>query len=215
MNRFVIDHVRILTAICAGLVLFFLLPAHEPLIQRILLAWNGGVALFLVLIGHWMRGRSAEQMLARYAEEDESAPVILVVVTAAACLSVIAIVLLLSTARALAVEDRGPQFLLAAVTVAASWMLVPTIFALHYARLYYSAPATDRPLAFPQTPMPVYWDFAYFSFTISAAAQTADVCTRNTPIRRLVLVHTIIAFFFNASILGLAINVAAGLIAAN
>ena len=104
---------------------------------------------------------------------------------------------------------------LAAVTVAASWMLVPTIFALHYARLYYSAPATDRPLAFPQTPMPVYWDFAYFSFTISAAAQTADVCTRNTPIRRLVLVHTIIAFFFNASILGLAINVAAGLIAAN
>lgn len=215
MNRFAVDHIRILTAIAAGMVLFFLLPAHQSLIQRILLAWNSGVALFLVLIYQWMRGRSAEQMLAHYAEEDESAPVILVVVTAAACLSVIAIVLLLSTVKSLAPAERGPQFLLAAVTVAASWMLVPTIFTLHYARLYYSGPATDRPLEFPRTPMPVYWDFAYFSFTISAAAQTADVSTRNVSIRRLVLVHTIIAFFFNASILGLAVNVAAGLVATN
>lgn len=215
MLRLAIDHVRILTALAAGVFLFFLLPAHQPLIQRILLAWTGGVALFLALIFHWIKGRTAEQMLARYAEEDENAPVILVVVIAAACLSVVAIVLLLSSARSLAIADRGPQFLLAAVTVAASWMLVPTIFALHYARLYYSAPATERPLEFPRTPMPVYWDFAYFSFTISAAAQTADVSTRNMPIRRLVLVHTIIAFFFNASILGLAINVAAGLVAAN
>jgi hypothetical protein len=31
--------------------------------------------------------------------------------------------------------------------------------------------------ALPETPMPVFWDFAYFSFTIAAACQTADVST--------------------------------------
>ncbi|MBS0614101.1 MAG: DUF1345 domain-containing protein, partial [Proteobacteria bacterium] len=93
--------------------------------------------------------------------------------------------------------------------------LVPTMFALHYADLFYSATATSRPLEFPRTTMPVFWDFAYFSFTISAAAQTSDVITLHSTIRRTVLVHTVIAFFFNASILGFAVNVTAGLFAAN
>jgi uncharacterized membrane protein len=58
----------------------------------------------------------------------------------------------------------------------------------------------------------VFWDFAYFSFTIAAACQTADVATLDAKIRRTVLLHTLISFLFNASILGFAINVTAGLI---
>jgi uncharacterized membrane protein len=60
--------------------------------------------------------------------------------------------------------------------------------------------------------MPAFWDFAYFSFTIAAACQTADVSTSGTDIRKIVLGHTLISFLFNASILGFAINVTAGLI---
>ncbi len=60
--------------------------------------------------------------------------------------------------------------------------------------------------------MPIFWDFAYFSFTIAAACQTADVLTRRASVRRVVLMHEVISFLFNASILGFAINVTAGLI---
>jgi uncharacterized membrane protein len=60
--------------------------------------------------------------------------------------------------------------------------------------------------------MPVFWDFAYFSFTIAAACQTADVLTTRRSIRKVVIAHELISFLFNASILGFAINVTAGLI---
>jgi uncharacterized membrane protein len=86
------------------------------------------------------------------------------------------------------------------------------MFTTHYADLYYSCPERERPLSFPDTDMPIFWDFAYFSFTIAAACQTADILTRRSSVRRVVLMHEIISFVFNASILGFAINVTAGLI---
>jgi uncharacterized membrane protein len=86
------------------------------------------------------------------------------------------------------------------------------MFTTHYADRFYSASENHRPLHFPQTPMPVFWDFAYFSFTIAAACQTADVSTTQASIRKAVMAHTIVSFLFNAAILGFAINVTAGLI---
>ena len=86
------------------------------------------------------------------------------------------------------------------------------MFTTHYADAFYSADEAHRPLRFPETAAPAFWDFAYFSFTIAAACQTADVSTLNAGIRRIVLGHTLISFLFNASILGFAINVTAGLI---
>ena len=78
-----------------------------------------------------------------------------------------------------------------------------------------SAKEDERPLRFPNTPLPVFWDFAYFSFTIAAACQTADVSTLNAGARKLVIAHTLISFLFNASILGFAINVTAGFVGGN
>ncbi|MEA3133043.1 MAG: hypothetical protein QOG17_889, partial [Gammaproteobacteria bacterium] len=89
---------------------------------------------------------------------------------------------------------------------------VPTMFTTHYADMFYSAEKNERPLTFPGTPEPVFWDFAYFSFTLSAACQTSDVSTTNRSVRKVVIAHTLVSFFFNASILGFAINVTAGLI---
>jgi uncharacterized membrane protein len=96
-----------------------------------------------------------------------------------------------------------------------SWLLVPTMFTTHYADMFYSVGKAERPLSFPQTEMPAFWDFAYFSFTIAAACQTADVSTKNAGVRKAVIAHTVVSFLFNASILGFAINVTAGLIGGN
>jgi uncharacterized membrane protein len=128
---------------------------------------------------------------------------------------VVAIIEPLASLKQAAGAERVAHFALAALTLVNSWVLVPVMFTSHYADLFYSVGAEDRPLTFPHTPMPVFWDFAYFSFTIAAACQTADVSTVNTGIRRVVIAHTIISFLFNASILGFAINVTAGLIGGN
>ena len=207
-----LQHIKLLTSIVAGVVLFFVLPVHLSVVARVLVSWNGGAILFLVWVFVWMSGCTAEQLYMKYKEEDETAALILVVVTCAALLSLVAIILLLSTVRHVAGTERALHIGLAALTVVTSWLLVPTMFTLHYADAFYSASDDDRPLLFPQTVRPVFWDFAYFSFTIAAACQTADVSTANTSIRKTVLAHSVIAFIFNASILGFAVNISAGLL---
>jgi uncharacterized membrane protein len=206
------NHPRIWISIVAGTVLFFLLPAHWETISRILVSWNAGVALFLVLIYTWMTRMSPELICSRYIDEDESAPFILAVVVLAALLSVAAIIQPLATLKHVTGMERVAHMVLAALTLVTSWLLVPTMFTTHYADMFYSAGEEDRPLLFPNTSRPAFWDFAYFSFTIAAACQTSDVSTTNQAVRKVVIVHTLVSFFFNASILGFAINVTAGLI---
>jgi|SRR5450631_81841 len=212
MHKMLRFHPRLWIAVIVGDVLFFLLPAHWSPLSRVLVSWNCGVALFLALIYLWMTSLTAEQICSRYMEEDSSAHFILVLVTLAALLSLIAIVEPLATIRHVAGRERIAHFALATMTLIDSWLLVPTIFTTYYADVYYSADQQHRPLRFPDTDMPVFWDFAYFSFTIAAACQTADVLTTRRSIRKVVLAHELISFLFNASILGFAINVTAGLI---
>jgi uncharacterized membrane protein len=206
-----LHHVKLLTSIVVAVGLFFLLPGNWGVLPRVLLSWNGGVTLFLVWMLAWMSRCTADELYDKYKEEDETAGIILVTVICAALLSLVAIVLLLSTVRQVSGFEKVMHVSLAAATVVSSWLLVPTMFMLHYADEYYSVTDEDRPLLFPETRRPLFWDFAYFSFTIAAACQTADVATANTSIRKAVLAQSLIAFVFNASILGFAVNVSAGL----
>src|SRR5277367_1805435 len=211
MRKLFFEHPRLWISVIAGGATFFLLPGQWTILSRVLVCWNAGVILFLVLIFLWMTSLSAVQICSKYVEEDASGPIILVIVTVAAMLSLVAIVEPLATIKQVTGLVRAAHFALAALTLINSWILVPTMFTTHYADLYYRAKDDARPLHFPQSPMPVFWDFAYFSFTIAAACQTADVATANTSIRKTVLAHSIIAFVFNASILGFAVNISAGL----
>ena len=212
MKYLFLGHPRLWISFVAGTVLFFFLPHDWSTLSRVLVCWNGGVVLFLVMIFIWMTRLTAAQICTKYIEEDETAPFILVIVVIAAVASLFAIVEPLATIKQVSGSVRAAHFALAALTLIDSWLLVPTMYTTHYADMFYSAPTDDRPLHFPSTPEPVFWDFAYFSFTISAACQTADVSTQHADIRRIVIGQTLISFLFNASILGFAINVTAGLI---
>jgi uncharacterized membrane protein len=212
MKDLFLGHPRLWISFIAGTVLFFFLPHDWSILSRVLVCWNAGVVLFLALIFFWMRRLTAAQICTKYIEEDETAAFILVVVVVAAVASLFAIVEPLATIKQVSGSVRAAHFALAALTLIDSWLLVPTMFTTHYADMFYSVAADDRPLHFPNTPDPVFWDFAYFSFTIAAACQTADVSTQHADIRRVVIGQTLISFLFNASILGFAINVTAGLI---
>jgi uncharacterized membrane protein len=215
MKNLFLNHPRLWWSVAVGAALFWFLPQHWWILSRVLVCWNVGVALFLGLLCFWMIRLNADQICKKYIEEDESGPFILVVVVLAAMLSLVAIIEPLATIKQVTGAERIGHFALAALTLVNSWLLVPLMFTTHYADKFYSVGEKERPLRFPDTAMPVFWDFAYFSFTIAAACQTADVSTRNASIRRTVIAHTLISFLFNATILGFAINVTAGLIGAN
>jgi uncharacterized membrane protein len=207
------NHTKLWVAALAGLVIAVALPSRWMVISRVLTGWNAAMLIVLSLTYIRMRHLDAKQLRAHYVEEDPTAPVLLFIVVTAALFSVAAIVALLGTLKHAAPDERVAHLVLAGMTIAASWLLVHTMFTLHYADIYYSvAEDAPAPLAFPETRQPLFWDFVYFSFTIGVACQTADVATTQTGIRRTVTVHSIIAFVFNLVILGFALNVLAGLL---
>jgi len=205
-------HIRLLSSIAVAILLYFLLPSHLPWLTRTLISWNAWVLIFVLLIYTLMANMDAKQISKKYEPEDQAAPIILIISIVGAIVAMASIIAVLSGLEGVSTSKKCLHIVLAALTVIDTWVLIPTMFTLHYADMYYSVGAKERPLRFPDSKDPVFWDFAYFSFTISAACQTADVSTAQGTIRKVVIAHTVLAFFFNASILGFAINVTAGLI---
>ncbi|HPU80772.1 DUF1345 domain-containing protein, partial [Accumulibacter sp.] len=78
----------------------------------------------------------------------------------------------------------------------------------------YAAQARGNPggLDFPGGHAPDYGDFLYFACVIGTSGQTADVSLSSRSMRRTGLVHCVLAFFFNTTILALTINIASGLL---
>ena len=98
-------------------------------------------------------------------------------------------------------------------TLALTWFFANTVFALHYAHLYYlqGADGDRRGLDIPQAHAPGYWDFLYFSFTLGMTFQTSDVTISGAHIRKVVLLHSMAAFLFNMGILAFTVNALGGL----
>ena len=146
--------------------------------------------------------------------QDENATFVLTLSSFASVFTLATIALELSSAKEAHGLIKTVHLILPAITLVGVWALLPAMFAIHYAHLYYLAKNEDqRPMRFPDNPEnPDYFDFLYFSVTIGVASQTADVSVTSKAGRRLVLVQSILAFLFNTSVLALGINVAASLL---
>ena len=95
---------------------------------------------------------------------------------------------------------------MAALGVISAWGVLHTSYALHYAYLYYRSEESPGGLDFPGEQSPDQLDFAYFAFTIGTSFAVSDVDVTDRAIRRAVLGHQILSFFYNTTILALAIN---------
>jgi uncharacterized membrane protein len=97
-----------------------------------------------------------------------------------------------------------------------SWLMVHFAFAVRYAHLYYSDnnkqfSKHSRGLVFPEDDVPDYFDFAYFSIVIGMTFQVSDVVITSQGVRRLVLMHSIIAFIFNTVIIAMTVSQVIGM----
>ena len=91
----------------------------------------------------------------------------------------------------------------------ASWAVIHTVFALRYARIYYTGP--DGGANFHQEEPPCYSDFAYLAFTIGMTYQVSDTELNTKGFRRNVLRHSLLSYLFGTVIVALTINLVAGL----
>lgn len=184
-----------------------------------IVGWDAGCAWFIVSAFLFMRGRDGGDIAEAAAAQDDGRRFILAVVTAAAAASVGAVAMELTVARAEHGAAQALRVACAFATVAASWLLVQLIYAIHYAHEFYTA-SDDRSaehgrrggLCFPgDDPDPDYWDFLHFAVVIGVACQTADVQFTSRRMRRTGTAHSVIAFLFNTVVLALTINLCAGL----
>lgn len=183
-------------------------------LTRLIVGWNAGACLYLLLAWHMVAGSTHESIRLRAMREDEGRFVVLAMVVVAALVCLGAIVVELAVARELQGPDRLAHMALAGVTIVSSWTFTQVMFALHYAHDYYTAAARTGHggLAFPGGHAPDYWDFLYFSVVIGTSAQTADVSLTSRAMRRTGLLHCVLAFFFNTMLIALTINIASGLV---
>ncbi|MCP1418871.1 putative membrane protein [Pseudomonas laurylsulfativorans] len=204
-------HPRLSAAILLGIAVGILAPA-DSLPSKILIGWNTGVWMYLLLM-LWLTVRSKANDVKRIAEiEDENAGLVLALVCIAALASLATITLELAGSKDLETTRKLMHYGFTALTVIGSWLLIGVIFSLHYARLYYIWDGKEPALRFAEgLTTPNYWDFLYFSFTIGVAVQTSDVGVATPGLRKIVLAQSLIGFLFNTAILGFSINIAAGL----
>ena len=213
IHRFAKRRPRLLIAFVLGAVVGALLPHHWRPVARVLAGWNVTVWSYLMMMG-WLMPRASHARVRRMAEqEDNSARVVLAIISILAVASIAAIILELSGVHDLPFSRRVGHYVFTAATVFGSWCMVAVIFTFHYAHLFYRAAPNLRPLRFADDEQaPDYWDFLYFSFTIAVAAQTSDVSIMSRTARKTVLAQSFLSFVFNTAILGLSINIAAGIV---
>lgn len=179
--------------------------------DRALIGADAFFALYLAAAWFVNRKTSAADLRLRGDAEDEGMPVIAALAIGAVTISITAI---FDTLRA---QDAGfaARPWLAVASVPLGWAMIHTVFAFHYAGLWYARGDDGRDargLEFPgETHEARLVDFLYYSFTIGLTAQTSDVAVRTPNLRRVTILHAGLSFFYNTVILALAVNMAVSL----
>jgi len=202
--------VRLAAMLAVALVAYVAQPESITWHTRLVASWDAGTIVYLVLAWTIIGRADAASTRAHALAQDTSGYVIFLFVLSAACASVVAIGFVVATIRDLAFWPKAGHLTLTLLALASSWLVIQTVFAFHYARRYYvdlHAQARHAGgLAFPGGAEPDYLDFAYYSFVIGMTSQVSDVQVTSPIMRRMTMVHGVLAFMFNIAVLALCIN---------
>ncbi|MEI9910977.1 MAG: DUF1345 domain-containing protein [Bacteroidota bacterium] len=215
LHRMHLKH-RIFISLFIALLAFLLV--FQTNLDRLVMAmivWNAFAFSFIGTSWLVFFTRTSAQMRVRARQEDGNRVFVFTVILISSFASMFAVLLLVLS------KDAGgtPRIIYVPVAVATmlfSWIMVHTTFCFHYAHLYYDDAEEDTEifaggLDFPNEKRPDYMDFVYFSFGVGMSFQVSDVDITSRTIRRLVLLHGLLAFGLNTFVVALTINLIAGL----
>ena len=207
---------RLGTALLAASVAYLVQPDTISWHTRLVASWDLGTLTYLGFA--WALIARADPRVTRdhALSQDQSGFFIFLFVVGAACASIVAIGFVVGTIRELPFWARAWHLTLTIVALVSSWLLIQTVFSFHYAHRYYAGPhgepAPAAPLLFPGKREPDYLDFAYYAFVVGMTSQVSDVAVASRSMRRLTLIHGVLAFLFNIAVLALSINIIGGVI---
>lgn len=196
--------------------LFLALEVVGTAVGIALLGWHAGamagfdVAAFVFLLSVTPLLNDETEQMRSAAKRNDANRLGLLVITSIVMLTVLVAVAAELTQKG---APKGPMVGLIVATLALSWFFSNTIYALHYAHLFYTSGKGEGDcggLDFPKTAEPDYWDFVYFAFCLGMTFQTSDVEMTDGRFRRAATAHCLAAFVFNLGVLAFTINVLGG-----
>lgn len=206
-------HWRIWAAGAAGL-FGWLVARHlnAPTSSHILIGWDVCALLYVATTWHLFLTADEAEVRRRAAAEDEKPSAILAIILVAILMSLAAVIAAMLNAKKAEPSVQAVTAACAGATLVLSWIVLHSVFTLHYAHRHFGD-GTDKPgFLFPGEPARTYRDFVYLAFSIGATFQVSDNNVLTAKLRNLVTAQAVCAYFYNTAVLALGINIIAGLV---
>jgi uncharacterized membrane protein len=201
---------RVVLGVLGGLVVAGIALAHGASWSVAALGATDVAALvFVAWVWISIAGADAGATARLARAEDASRAAAEAVLLGADAASLLAVVFTLAQASHVHAPARGLLTALALVSVALAWSAVHTVYALRYARLYYTPP--DGGVDF-KGGRPDYLDFAYLALTIGMTFQVSDTDLTGKPVRRQALRHALTSYVFGTVIVAITVSSVASLL---
>lgn len=143
-------------------------------------------------------------------ENDANRTILLIVAFALTCVVLVAV----GSQLALDKKTTWVDVALTIITLIMAWVFANTVYALHYAHLFYT---TDdggdvrAGITFPGgAKNPEFADFVYFAFTIGCTLAVSDTEVTSPHTRKVVTAHSVAGFIYNVGVFALTVNLLAG-----
>ncbi len=165
--------------------------------------------VFVAWVWISVAGADAGATARRARAEDSSRTAAEAVLLGAGAGSLLAVGFTLAQASHTRAPGSGLLTALALASVALAWSAVHTVYALRYARLYYTPP--DGGIDF-KGDCPDYLDFAYLALTIGMTFQVSDTDLIGKRVRRQALRHALTSYVFGTVIVAITVSSVASLL---
>lgn len=200
---------RVIVSLLMGILAGILVASTSHTYLAPLIGWDVTAITYLLLTWPVIWPLDEDQTEKHSLVEDPTRNTAHSLVLLAAIASLAAVGLVLSRDQT---DGSGQKFLLALLcigSVVLSWIIVHTLYTLHYAVMYFTD--KDKIIDFNEDAKPAYSDFAYLAFTIGMTFQVSDTIFRNRKVRKVALIHALFSYLFGTVIVATMINLIAGL----
>lgn len=175
-----------------------------------LLGFDAGAIVFFAALVSLVRGAGTATMRERSQANELDHHLLLVLSMGTVAITLLGVWTELGAISVAADDKKGAIVGLSAISLAIVWFFANALAAIHYAHLWYLSGDDGedcRGLDFPAADMaPDYLDFAYYALVLSMTFQVSDVTTSSKSMRRLALVHSLVAFIFNITVIALSVS---------
>lgn len=199
--------------IIAVIVYFIVEIKNIDILTHIMIGWDTFSVCMIVMTWITFFITTAKQIRIQSKVQDPNRSIIFIIILICTLASFLTVLLMIVTKKS--GESGGSWRLFIAVAgMLFSWLLIHTSFTLRYAHIFYGDHKTNPNthaggLEFPGDSLPDYLDFAYYSFVLGMTFQVSDIQITSKRFRRLALLHGLISFIFDTTMIALTINILA------